>query len=164
MRNSFSLVLTIVLIQSLTGVSRAADEMKSFRHERDGGFGDRPPVRLETPGDSPGEPATEIELPAAVWTRGQYVSVQVNVAANGGDIIFDAANEPSITIDPTNPDVIAIGWRQFDTIGSNFREAGWSYSHDGGQTWTFPGVIQKTYFEATPFSTPTRMATSTTTA
>ena len=41
-------------------------------------------------------------------------------------------------IDPTDPDRIVIGWRQFDSIASDFRQAGYAYSHDGGHSWTTP--------------------------
>jgi len=82
--------------------------------------------------------------------RGGFFTSQVNVDAVGNDIIGDAANEPSIAIDPTNPDRIVIGWRQFDTITSNFRQAGYGYSLDGGQTWTFPGVINPGVFRSDP--------------
>src|SRR5688572_9326201 len=64
---------------------------------------------------------------------GPYTIHQVNVAANGANILGDAANEPSIAVDPTDPDVMAIAWRQFDTIASNFRQAGRGYSRDGGR-------------------------------
>ena len=73
----------------------------------------------------------------SVWTRGPCRSIQVNVDALGQNIEGDAANEPSIAIDPTDPCKMAIGWRQFDTIESDFRQAGWGYSHDKGETWTF---------------------------
>lgn len=62
-------------------------------------------------------------------------TVQVNTDAEGVNIPGDAANEPSITVDPTNPSRMAIGWRQFDTITSSFRRAGVAYSVDGGRTW-----------------------------
>ena len=75
---------------------------------------------------------------------------QVNVDANGLNIIGDAANEPSIAIDTANPGRIIIGWRQFDNIASNFRQAGYAYSHDGGQTWTFPGSINAGIFRSDP--------------
>jgi len=78
------------------------------------------------------------------------VSVQVNVNASGQNIVGDAANEPSIAVDPTNPLSMAIGWRQFDTTASNFRQAGWGYTTDGGQTWTFPGVIEPGIFRSDP--------------
>lgn len=84
------------------------------------------------------------------WVYGPYVSRQVNVDSNGCNIVGDAANEPSIAIDPTNPNNIVIGWRQFDTIASDFRQAGWAYSHDGGETWTFPGSIVPGVFESDP--------------
>ena len=66
----------------------------------------------------------------------QFNGVQVNVDFMGNDILGDAANEPSIAVDPNDPNRIAIGWRQFDTINSNFRQAGVAYSTDGGQSWS----------------------------
>lgn len=73
--------------------------------------------------------------------RDGFVSVQVNVDLLGRNIVGDAANEPSIAIDPTNPRKMAIGWRQFDSVLSDFRQAGVGFSHDGGATWTFPGSL-----------------------
>ena len=88
--------------------------------------------------------------PARVSTRGQYVSVQVNVDAQGNNVVGDAANEPSIAVDPTNPTRMAIGWRQFDRTDSNFRQSGMAYSQDAGQTWTFPGVLEPGEFSSDP--------------
>ncbi len=79
-----------------------------------------------------------------------YFTSQVNVDVNGNDIIGDAANEPSIAVDPTNPNRIVIGWRQFDTVNSNFRQAGFGYSNDGGMTWTFPGVLDPGVYHTDP--------------
>jgi len=79
-----------------------------------------------------------------------YFTSQVNVDSNGNDILGDAANEPSIAVDPTNPNRIVIGWRQFDTVNSNFRQAGYGYSLDGGLTWTFPGVLDPGNFRSDP--------------
>lgn len=76
--------------------------------------------------------------------------MQVNVDANGCNTVGDAANEPSIAIDSTDPNNIVIGWRQFDTVLSNFRQAGWGYSHDAGRTWTFPGVLEPGIFRTDP--------------
>lgn len=81
---------------------------------------------------------------------GPYVSVQVNVDENGNNIVGDAANEPSLVIDPTNPQRMAIGWRQFDTIDSNFRQAGYGFTTNGGNTWTFPGAIDPGVFRSDP--------------
>src|SRR3954453_16436117 len=75
--------------------------------------------------------------------------VQVNVNSLGQDIVGDAANEPSIAVDPTNPNRVAIGWRQFNTITSNFRQAGVAYSTNGGQTWT-ASVLQPGQFRSDP--------------
>ena len=75
--------------------------------------------------------------------------VQVNVNALGQDIVGDAANEPSIAVDPTNPNRMAIGWRQFNTTASNFREAGVAYTTNGGQTWT-ASVLQPGQFRSDP--------------
>ena len=58
--------------------------------------------------------------------------MQVNVNAFGNNIAGDAANEPSIAVDPTDPLRIAIGWRQFDNVASDFRQAGWAFTADGG--------------------------------
>ena len=75
---------------------------------------------------------------------------QVNVNTNGQNILGDAANEPSIAINPTNINKIAVGWRQFDNVLSNFRQAGWGYSADSGKNWTFPGVIEPGIFRSDP--------------
>jgi hypothetical protein len=79
--------------------------------------------------------------PAGRVQIGPYVSVQVNVDGDGRNILGDAANGPSIAVNGTNPDNIIIGWRQFDSLNSGFRQAGHAYSFDGGQSWTFPGVL-----------------------
>ena len=75
--------------------------------------------------------------------------VQVNVNSLGQNILGDAANEPSIAVDPNNPNRMAIGWRQFDTTASNFREAGVAYTTNGGQTWT-AGVLVQNQFRSDP--------------
>jgi hypothetical protein len=72
-------------------------------------------------------------------TRGGFFdSIQVNVSLAGLNIPGDAANEPSIAIDPNNHNRIVIGWRQFDSVKSDFRQAGRAYSSDGGKTWETP--------------------------
>ena len=58
--------------------------------------------------------------PAQVCSVGPFRSVQVNIDAQGNNIIPDAANEPSLEIDPTNPQRIVVGWRQFDTFRTTF--------------------------------------------
>lgn len=84
------------------------------------------------------------------FSNTQITTRQVNVDDAGNDMLGDAANEPSIAVDPVNPNRMSIGWRQFDTISSNFRQAGFSYSLDGGETWTFPGPIEPGVFRSDP--------------
>src|SRR5205823_13464000 len=88
--------------------------------------------------------------PRMISQFGVFTSYQANVDANGQNIIGDAANECSISVDPTNPSKMAIGWRQFNDVNSNFRQGGWGYTTDGGVTWTFPGVLENNVFRSDP--------------
>ena len=88
--------------------------------------------------------------PAYNYLMSNISTVQVNVDNNGQNIVGDAANEPSIAVDQNNPNRMTIGWRQFNTINSNFRQAGWAFTTNGGQTWTFPGVIEPGIFRSDP--------------
>ncbi len=111
------------------------------------------PVRREVLDDPPFPFCSETARrtsPAGDVILGPYVSVQVNVDMFGNNVVDDAANEPSIAIDPLNPDRMAIGWREFDNVESNFRQAGNAYSVNGGQTWTFPGVLDPGQFRSDP--------------
>ncbi len=93
---------------------------------------------------------SRVTSPAYRYQRKGFMIVQVNVDSTGMNIVGDAANEPSIAVHPTDPDKLAIGWRQFDTISSNFRQAGHGYSTDGGQSWTFSGVLDPGVFRSDP--------------
>jgi hypothetical protein len=88
--------------------------------------------------------------PRMVSQFGLFTSFQVNVDANGNNILGDAANESSITVDPTNHNRMAIGWRQFNSVQSDFRQGGWGFTTDAGTTWTFPGVLQDNVFRSDP--------------
>ena len=136
------LIGLIFFVFGLTGtVPRPLDEgSRAYRHEDPPTSG---PLRLDPRQTSPA-------LSPEALRRGRYQSVQVNTDPNGNNILGDAANEPTLALDPTNPSRMVIGWRQFDTIASNFRQAGWAYSHDGGQTWTFPGVLVPDEFRTDP--------------
>jgi hypothetical protein len=96
------------------------------------------------------QPGSQIPSPARLFQSAGFFTKQVNVDVNGNNITGDAANEPSIAVDPVNPDHIVIGWRQFDNVNSNFRQAGIGYSSNGGQNWTFPGVIEPQIFRSDP--------------
>jgi hypothetical protein len=45
---------------------------------------------------------------------------------------------------------MSIGWRQFNSVASNFREAGFAYTTNGGTTWIAPGVLQNNVFRSDP--------------
>ena len=109
----------------------------------------------------PNEPLEKYNMPPAYIYRletsprmispyGSFTSFQVNVDAQGNNIVGDAANEPSIAVDPTNGNKITIGWRQFNSVQSNFRQGGWGFTTDGGVTWTFPGVLENNVFRSDP--------------
>src|SRR6516165_8648398 len=88
-----------------------------------------------------------------------FTSFQVNVDQNGQNILGDAANEPCITVDPTNHNKMAIGWRQFNSVTSDFRQGGWAFTTDAGTTWTFPGVLENNVFRSDPVLSSTETGT-----
>jgi hypothetical protein len=101
--------------------------------------------------DNPPAPPRKMETSLRMISRfGSFTSFQVNVDANGNNILGDAANECSISVDPTNLSKMTIAWRQFNNVISNFRQAGWGYTTDGGTTWTFPGVLENNVFRSDP--------------
>src|SRR4029077_16687 len=101
--------------------------------------------------DMPPAPPRKIETsPRMISQFGVFTSFQANVDAGGNNILGDAANEPSISVDPTNGNKMMIAWRQFNSINSDFRQAGWGYTTDGGTHWTFPGVLQNNVFRSAP--------------
>lgn len=127
------LLLPIAVASGQTGQSKslATEPLEKY---------DNPPAyifRLET-------------SPRMISRYGLFTSHQVNVDANGNNIVGDAANEPSIAVDPTNLNKMTIGWRQFNSVSSNFRQGGWGYTTDGGTTWTFPGVLENNVFRSDP--------------
>jgi hypothetical protein len=107
------------------------------------------------------EPLEKYDMPPAYIYRletgprmisqfGVFTSYQVNVDQNGNNIFGDAANEASIAVDPTDGNKMTIGWRQFNTVNSNFRQGGWGFTTDGGVHWTFPGVLENNVFRSDP--------------
>jgi BNR/Asp-box repeat. len=101
--------------------------------------------------DNPPALPRKIETsPRMISVFGVFTSYQVNVDANGQNIIGDAANECAISVDPTDGNKMTIAWRQFNDVTSNFRQGGWGYTTDAGLTWTFPGVLQNNVFRSDP--------------
>ncbi len=105
----------------------------------------RDPPAAHAPRENP-----EARSPGKRVALGSYQSIQVNVDGLGQNIVGDAANEPSIATNPTHPSNMVVVWRQFDSINSDFREAGWAYTFDKGTTWVFPGVLQNGVFRSDP--------------
>ncbi len=123
-----------MMMAVLPAEARAAAEMEPLERQDD------PPMRIWRNDASP----------AMISQHGAYTSQQVNVDAEGRNITGDAANEPSITVDPTNHNNMAVGWRQFDSVASNFRQAGWGFTSNGGKSWSFPGVLERGVFRSDP--------------
>src|SRR5882757_3510711 len=105
---------------------------------------------LEKYDDPPAPPRKMETSPRMISPFGLFISYQVNVDQNGQNIVGDAANECSISVDPTDGNKMAIAWRQFNDVTSNFRQGGWGYTTDGGINWTFPGVLQNNVFRSDP--------------
>lgn len=154
LRSWFGLLAAACVVAALIPAAPTAEKLQPPPAEETTLLSEDPPAHEQGPVQPPApvnlnrffSPALSPEL----LRRGGYQSVQVNLDELGFNIVGDAANEPSLAVDPTNPNRLAIGWRQFDTIGSNFREAGWAYSQDAGRTWTFPGVLVENDFRTDP--------------
>jgi hypothetical protein len=137
--STISNIFSILLI-SLTPIATGSAETRPMNPKEHEEKYDMPPgyiFRLE-------------KSPRMISQFGLFTSYQANVDAQGNNIVGDAANEPSIAVDPINSNKMAIGWRQFDTWTSSFRQGGWGYTADGGVHWTFPGVLEPGVFRSEP--------------
>src|SRR6266545_2508960 len=130
-----SLICLILLIALASASAQLAPTHKVPRNEP-----------LEKYDNPPAPPRTIETSPRMISQFGPFTSFQVNVDANGNNIIGDAANECPISVDPTDGNKMVIAWRQFNSVLSNFRQGGWGYTTDGGTTWTFPGVFPNKVF------------------
>src|SRR3954452_15303334 len=129
-----------ILLVSLTAIATASAETRPINPKEHEETYDMPPAyifRLE-------------KSPRMISQFGLFTSYQANVDSQGNNIVGDAANEPSIAVDPTDSNKMTIGWRQFNSYTSNFRQGGWGYTTDGGIHWTFPGVLQPGVFRSDP--------------
>src|SRR6516225_8393144 len=134
-----ALPIFVVLILSIATASGQTPEWNPRTRKQRETY-DNPPAyiyRLET-------------SPRMVSRFGAFTSYQVNVDGNGNNIVGDAANECSISVDPTDGSKMAIGWRQFSSVSSNFRQGGYGYTTNGGVHWTFPGVLENNVFRSDP--------------
>ncbi len=105
---------------------------------------------LEKKGDDYKAPQRTFSRALAPISFGRFRSVQVNVNSSSQNIIGDAGNEPSLAVDPNNRNHIVAGWRQFDNVTSNFRQAGNAYSLDGGTSWHNQDVLTRGTFRSDP--------------
>ncbi len=137
----FSLIISLLI--SINGVTFS--QKVTIDKNRQKSFHNETPADAYIP-----SPVVKRTSPAKRWETSTFYATQVNIDSDGQNIVDDAANEPSIAIDPLNPDRMAIGWRQFDNINNNFRQAGYGFTNDGGETWTFPGVIDPGVFRSDP--------------
>lgn len=135
------LVLIIFANTSVRGqneIFKSGNGATPPRHEvKDDDYSPAPQDQQQT------SPAYKFDIPG-------FTVVQVNVDELGMNILNDAGNEPSIAFDPNNPNIMVIGWRQFDNINNNFRQAGNGYTTDGGASWTSPEVIDQGIFRSDP--------------
>src|SRR6266478_3526732 len=141
-RSTINYLLSATMLCTLLAVSHASGQTPP------------PKPRMTEPLEKPAmPPAYNYRLessPRMISRFGLFTSFQVNVDAGGNNILGDAANESSITVDPTNHNRMAIGWRQFNSVMSDFRQGGWGYTTDAGTTWTFPGVLENNVFRSDP--------------
>jgi hypothetical protein len=122
---------------------------KAMAPPRSAGAQQRPPH--ESPSDPPAPGAlSRATTPAPAIRRGAFESVQVNVDAAGLNVVGDAANEPTIAVSRLDRRKIAVGWRQFDSIASNFRQAGLNVSFAGGRSWGAMGVLAPGVYGSDP--------------
>ena len=140
MRSTTNLLLCLMSIASVATASAQTTRSKLNANEP-----------LEKPATMPPAYIYRLETgPRMISRLGGFTSIQVNVDASGNNILGDAANESSITVDPTNHNRMAIGWRQFNSVMSDFRQGGWGFTTDAGMTWTFPGVLENNVFRSDP--------------
>ena len=140
LRRNTLLLLTAVTLLPFSGLAQTIEISKKAMMHREVPDEKSIPMPLENARTSP----------AYTYKTASFFMTQVNVNEDGENILGDAANEPSIAIDPTDPDRMIIGRRQFDNVSSSFRQAGYGYSLDGGLTWTFPGSIDAGVFRSDP--------------
>ena len=77
---------------------------------------------------------------------GPFVSFQVNVDANGNNIIGDAANECAISVDPTDGNKMTIAWRQFNDVTVQFPAGRLGLYHQWRRQLDIPRCFAKQRF------------------
>ena len=89
----------MILLGSLTSIATVSAEPRQLNPKEHSEEYDMPPAyifRLES-------------SPHMISRFGSFTSYQANVDAAGNNIVDDAANEPSIAVDPTDSNKMTIG-------------------------------------------------------
>ncbi len=94
-------------------------------------------------------PAVRIS-PALVSQFGPYRAIKSTWTRTAITESATLRMSPPFASDPTDGNKMSIGWRQFDSVLSNFRQAGFAYSTNGGRNWISPGVLQPNIFRSDP--------------
>jgi hypothetical protein len=145
--------MMVLVFGGLSSVTRAElpKARGASRTGQDGSHNTKamPPVTQEDEATDPPIPGSGILSPATIISAPFGTSFQVNVSG-GQNIAGDAANEATMCIDPNNPNRMAIAWRQFDSTNSNFRQAGYAFSTNGGTTWTLGATLRTNLFGSDP--------------
>src|SRR6201986_687579 len=69
--------------------------------------------------DNPPAPPRKVQTsPRTISQFGALTTYEVNVDANGNNILGDAANECVTSVDPTDGNKMTIAWRQFNDVTS----------------------------------------------
>lgn len=151
MKNFYSSLCPAFVVLALISMSLIPDNVSGQDNTAKAAFKARTAQNEFPTGNYVPSPSADHPRSPAYHYRSTFFSItQVNVDDNGYNILYDAGNEPSITYNPNDPNSLAIGWRQFDDVGNNFRQAGNAFTNDGGETWIFPGVIDPGIFRSDP--------------
>ena len=108
------LIVIAIIIPSITFAQTRENTKgeKAFMHKEE--IDD-----LYVPGTNDNQKTSPAYSSTIISKSSEFFMTQVNTNEDGENILNDAANEPSIAIDPTNPDRMFIGWRQFDDVTNN---------------------------------------------
>src|SRR5258705_13996790 len=118
-------ILVLLTISYLPSARAQATASEQTARKSTPGYGAASKPRMTEPLEKYSMPPAYIYRletgPRMISQFGLFTSFQVNVDAGGNNILGDAANESSITVDPTNHNRMAIGLRQFNSVKSSLR-------------------------------------------
>lgn len=79
-------------------------------------------------------PLSQSQIVSSAAT-GLVRAAQINIDTQQMNIIGDAANQPTIAIDPRAPGRMTVAFRRFPNIASNVAQASGAWSNDAGRSW-----------------------------